>query len=100
MIQHSAISDSDLISQIRQGSICFGGNKKLKIYGTLQCRSGKRMKWENRVFFSTEEDALQHGFRPCGHCMKQAYQKWKNGPIDGRHGLDKTGKYHGITAAL
>jgi len=79
MIQHSAISDKELKTQIKQGSICFGGNKKLKIYGTLQCSSGKRMKRENRVFFSAEVDALKNGFRPCGHCMKQAYQKWKNG---------------------
>jgi methylphosphotriester-DNA--protein-cysteine methyltransferase len=77
MIQDAAISESGLRSQIRQGHICFGGNKKLKIYGTLQCASGKRMKRKNRVFFSTEDDALQHGFRPCGHCMKQYYQQWK-----------------------
>jgi methylphosphotriester-DNA--protein-cysteine methyltransferase len=81
MIQHSAISNSGLRSQIKQKCICFGGNKKLKIYGTLQCSSGKRMKRENRVFFSTEDDASQNGYRPCGHCMKQAYQKWKNGLI-------------------
>jgi methylphosphotriester-DNA--protein-cysteine methyltransferase len=73
MTEHSAISDIILRNQIRQGRICFGGNKKLKIYGMLHCPSGKRMKRENRVFFSTEDDALQNGFRPCGHCMKQAY---------------------------
>ena len=70
MIQHSAISDKELKTKIKQGSICFGGNKKLKIYGILQCSSGKRMKRENRVFFFSEQDALQNGFRPCGHCMK------------------------------
>jgi len=70
MIQHSAISDKELKTQIKQGSICFGGNKKLKIYGTLQCSSGKRMKRENRVFFFSEQEALQNGFRPCGHCTK------------------------------
>jgi methylphosphotriester-DNA--protein-cysteine methyltransferase len=77
MIAHAAISDSRLRNQIRQGLICFGGNKKLKIYGTLHCSSGKRMNRENRIFFSTEDEALQNGFRPCGHCMMQAYQKWK-----------------------
>lgn len=30
--------------------VMLGGNKKLKIYGTLTCASGKRMKTENRVF--------------------------------------------------
>ncbi len=36
------------------------------------------MKRENRVFFSSEKEAIANGFRPCGHCMKQKYQKWKN----------------------
>ncbi len=57
------------------------GNRKLRIYGTLQCRSGKRMKRENRVFFATESEAIQNGYRPCGHCMKKNYQKWKDGVI-------------------
>lgn len=81
MILHTAISDSALRSKIKQKDICLGGNRKLKIYGTLQCTSGKRMKKENRVFFASENEAMQNGFRPCGHCMKTIYQKWKNGLI-------------------
>lgn len=81
MIQHSTISDSDLRSKIKQQEICFGGNKKLKIYGLLNCKSGKRMKRENRVFFMTEKEAIENDFRPCGHCMKTEYKKWKNGLI-------------------
>ena len=77
MIQHGDISNNELLYLIRQNKICFGGNKKLNIYGTLQCKSGKRMKRENRVFFSTEKEALIHNYRPCGHCMKEAYMKWK-----------------------
>ena len=53
------------------------GNAKLKIYGKLNCASGKRMKAGNRIFFKNEEEALQSGFRPCGNCMKQAYKDWK-----------------------
>jgi methylphosphotriester-DNA--protein-cysteine methyltransferase len=75
MIQHLEISDSGLRNKIKQKEICFGGNKKLKIYGTLQCMSGKRMKRENRVFFATKKEALQNGYRPCGHCMKAEYLK-------------------------
>ncbi|TKK66137.1 metal-binding protein [Ilyomonas limi] len=81
MIQHTAIDDSDLRRLIRQKKVCFGGNKKLKIYGTLQCASGKWMKKAHRVFFGTEGEAVQHGYRPCGHCMKQQYQIWKHGFI-------------------
>lgn len=58
-----------------------GGNLKLKIYGKLNCKSGKRMKKQNRVFFSSEEEAIEHNFRPCGHCMKSKYKTWKNGLV-------------------
>ena len=76
MIKHFDITESDLKSKIKRKEICFGGNRKLKIYGTLQCKSGKRMKRENRVFFNSENEAVKNGFRPCGHCMKTAYKKW------------------------
>ncbi len=81
MFNHNKISDSELRNKIKNGEICFGGNQKLKIYGTLKCSSGKRMKRENRVFFLSENEAKQNGFRPCGHCMKTEYLKWKNGLI-------------------
>ena len=76
MIEHLDISDSDLRRKIKQTEICFGGNTKLKIYGTLQCKSGKRLKRKNRIFFSSESEARENGFRPCGHCMKTEYKKW------------------------
>jgi methylphosphotriester-DNA--protein-cysteine methyltransferase len=81
MIQHSKISDISLRIRIRQLKVLLGGNHKLKIYGTLSCVSGKKMKRENRVFFITEKEALDNNYRPCGHCMKEQYQKWKNGFI-------------------
>ena len=81
MIHHQKILDSDLKNKIKNAEICFGGNRKLKIYGTLKCASGKRMKRENRVFFLSENEAKQNGFRACGHCMKNEYQNWKNGLI-------------------
>lgn len=51
---------------------------RLKIYGTLDCGSGKRLKLENRIFFKTEADAISLGYRPCGHCMKAAYKSWRS----------------------
>ena len=81
MIRHSNISDSDLRSKIRKDEIRFGGNSKLKIYGLLGCASGKRMKKENRFFFTSDQEAITNGFRPCRHCMKEEYKKWKNGFI-------------------
>ncbi|MDJ1504728.1 Ada metal-binding domain-containing protein [Xanthocytophaga agilis] len=81
MISHSMLTDRLLWHKIRHREIILGGNAKLKIYGTLHCASGKRMKRENRVFFRSEEDAITHGYRPCAHCMRHTYQKWKNGLI-------------------
>ena len=59
-----------------------GGNKKLKIYGKLDCFSAlnwiKKGKYvNNRVFFESEESAKKAGYRPCGICMKKEYQLWK-----------------------
>jgi hypothetical protein len=62
---------------VHNGLITLGGNKKLKIYGTLNCTSGKRMKAENRVFFVSKIEAGEYGYRPCGHCMREKYQIWK-----------------------
>ncbi|MCY1231595.1 Metal binding domain of Ada [compost metagenome] len=81
MIKHSEITDDILRTKILRKEIVLGGNQKLKIYGTLRCTSGKRMKRENRVFFSSEEEALRNGFRPCGHCLAEKYKIWKNGLI-------------------
>jgi len=60
-----------------KNEITFAGNSKLKIYGRLNCSSGKRMLAKNRVFFSSEAEAIGLGYRPCGHCMHDAYRHWK-----------------------
>lgn len=78
MIQHAEIPDEAIRNKIRSKKILYGGNNNLKIYGALSCTSGKRMKRANRVFFSSEQEAVANGFRPCGHCLKAAYKKWKH----------------------
>ncbi|RFZ82155.1 metal-binding protein [Mucilaginibacter terrenus] len=83
MITHTDLGDTRFIRAkcIRQllGSkqIELAGNRKLKIYGTLSCASGKRMKAENRVFFKDELEAVANGYRPCGHCLRAAYHAWR-----------------------
>lgn len=64
----------------------FGGNKKLKIYGRLDCPSALR--WiakghyiQNRVFFKNEETAIKAGYRPCAVCMPNEYKKWKESTV-------------------
>lgn len=46
----------------------FAGWRPGKIYGRLDCKSGMRMKRENRVFFASREDAVACGYRPCKKC--------------------------------
>ena len=54
----------------------FGGYKPDKIYGRLDCRSA--LQWiqrgfyvKHRVFFATEQEAIECGYRPCKICMKE-----------------------------
>jgi hypothetical protein len=77
MILHKQTPPSVVRAFIKNGTIKLGGNIPLKIYGTLQCKSGKRMKIENRVFFTNENEAITEGYRPCGHCMREKYKIWK-----------------------
>ncbi len=83
MILHSVLGDTNFSRSrqlkivISKGEVQLAGNRKLKIYGALNCSSGKRMKSENRVFFKSEEEARDMGYRPCGHCMRQDYLEWK-----------------------
>jgi hypothetical protein len=60
-----------------------GGNKRLRIYGKLDCPSALR--WlekghyrQHRVFFKDEPTAQQAGYRPCGVCLQDAYRVWKS----------------------
>lgn len=76
LLNHTEISAARLRTLIRKGEITLGGNKKLKIYGLLSCKSGKRMNAENRVFFTDEQQAIANGFRPCGNCQRNLYKKW------------------------
>lgn len=77
MIRHDEIESKALFRLIRSGDVSVGGNARLKIFGALSCKSGKRMLRKNRVFFENEADAIQQGYRPCGHCMQAAYLAWK-----------------------
>jgi methylphosphotriester-DNA--protein-cysteine methyltransferase len=79
MFHHLELGKQKLRSLIKKGKTVLGGNRRLKIYGKLSCKSGKRMKKENRVFFASEKQAINEGYRPCGHCMKTKYQTWKEG---------------------
>lgn len=55
-----------------------------RIYGRLDCPSA--LHWiakghyvQFRVFFKDETTAIAAGYRPCGVCMREKYQRWKAG---------------------
>jgi methylphosphotriester-DNA--protein-cysteine methyltransferase len=83
MITHNNLGDTSFIRTrqlkmlIDKGEVQLAGNSKLKIYGKLNCHSGRRMKIENRVFFRSETEAKNMGYRPCGHCMREDFLLWK-----------------------
>lgn len=64
-----------------------GGNRKLKIYGRLDCPTalstiqrfpGSYEKF--RVFFADEKSALAAGYRPCGNCLREKYREYMKDP--------------------
>jgi hypothetical protein len=58
-----------------------GGNGKEKRYGELHCSAANRALdkgyADHRVFFANEEDAIAAGYKPCGTCMRERYNRWK-----------------------
>lgn len=60
----------------------FGGHRRNRIYGRLDCRSALRAISNDsyiahRVFFADEPTAITAGYRPCAVCMPDAYRAWK-----------------------
>lgn len=63
-------SDGTIFQSLRKGKYAGwnGKRRRRRIFGTLSCGTGKRMKKENRVFFHSYDDAIAAGFRPCKNC--------------------------------
>jgi methylphosphotriester-DNA--protein-cysteine methyltransferase len=78
VIRHDAITDAALRAHLRDGSLTLAGNRRLKIYGRLDCRAGRRMARGTRVFFANHAAAEDVGYRPCAHCLPAAYDVWKS----------------------
>lgn len=77
-------ADGSIYESTAKGTL--GGNKRVKIYGRLDCPSANRhlaTYWRVRVFFADETAAIAAGYRPCGTCMRQRYAEWKRGGIAG-----------------
>ena len=62
----------------------WGGHRRTKIYGRLDCPSALRAiarggYVRHRVFFADEETAIAAGYRPCATCCPREYRAWKAG---------------------
>jgi hypothetical protein len=60
----------------------FGGHRRSKIYGSLDCPSALRAiarggYVRHRVFFADEPTALAAGYRPCAVCLPDHYRDFK-----------------------
>jgi len=63
---YKVLKDGKTIKSRKKGK--YAGWRPGKIFGRLDCKSGMRMKRENRVFFLTWQDAVDAGYRPCKNC--------------------------------
>lgn len=72
--------DPDGVEYLSKQPGALGGNRKLKIYGRLDCGSAIRALpkgyAKHRVFFVDEATAVAAGYRPCGHCLRAEYHAW------------------------
>lgn len=60
----------------------WGGHRRSKIYGRLDCRSALQAIAHggyvtHRVFFADEAAAVAAGYRPCAVCCTQQYRAWR-----------------------
>ena len=63
----------------------FGGHRRTRIYGRLDCPSALRAIARggyvpHRVFFRDADDARAAGYRPCARCLPVDYARWKARP--------------------
>lgn len=77
----------------------WGGCLSTGVYGRLDCPAAEQALddggyEENRVFFLTEEHAIETGFRPCGRCCPERYKRWKQH----KQKQDRTERYKEIEA--
>jgi hypothetical protein len=96
MIRRDQLTKAELIASLKTGRFVFGGNRSSnlagRVYGSLErqlvngvkvpvCAGGRRLRASgdfpksNQVFFESEEDALENGFRPC-LCLSDLFRSW------------------------
>lgn len=56
------------LQDLRHAGLRFTGSRTTKIFCLPTCYSGKHMQSRNRVFFHSEAEAREQGYRPCKLC--------------------------------
>lgn len=59
---------SAAVSNVNKG--IFVGSKNSNVYHLPKCASAERIKEENKVWFQSEEEARNKGYRPSKNCFK------------------------------
>ena len=77
----------------------FGGHRKARIYGRLDCPSARRAiaaggYISHRVFFADQQTAVAAGYRPCAVCLPGPYAGWKAAGISGSTARGKVDDRH------
>lgn len=76
---HDDLSDAEVRRLIQRRRIMLAGNRSRKVMGRLDCSSGRRMHRKNRILFPHAFIGTRSGYRPCGHCCRNAHWRWKRG---------------------
>lgn len=66
----------------------YGGHSGTIVYGRMDCSAARTalngphrdIYISHRVFFKDEATALKAGYRPCGRCLKEKYDRYKADP--------------------
>ncbi|MFI6998690.1 Ada metal-binding domain-containing protein [Nocardia sp. NPDC050175] len=74
--------DADGRSYLSPTPGTYGGHRRGRIYGRLDCPSALRALSRGfyrayRVFFADEATAISAGYRPCAVCLPEQYATWK-----------------------
>ena len=69
----------------------FGGYRKNKIYGRMDCRAALRAiekgGYINEYFLLMNKQAIAAGYRPCGVCLREKYVIWKENRNSNEEGI-------------
>ncbi len=55
-------------SEVNATNAAYMGNSRVKVFHRLECKFHKKALRKNRIYFSSREEAINAGYRPCRTC--------------------------------